>query len=102
VGDTPGSVRENEETSTKLDQPPRRTRLDRATQVALPPLAIIGNALISMKKPQVGLLICLVSEFFWLYSGWIAWKRSGQVGMFITNCVIAATVAYGVFNYWLL
>jgi hypothetical protein len=76
--------------------------MDRATQFLLPPLAIAGNALISMKQPQAGLLVCLLSEIFWFYSGLLAWKQSGQIGMFITNIAIGATVLYGVVNYWFL
>ncbi len=79
----------------------RRTALDRATQVLLPVLAILGNFLISARRPQFGLPVCLASEFFWFYSGWIAWKKSGQIGMFITNAVLAVIIAYGVANYWL-
>lgn len=78
----------------------QRTLMDRTTQVLLPPLALLGNLLISLKHPQAGLSVCLVSEIFWAYSGWIAWRRCGQIGMFITNIIIGLTVAYGVVNYW--
>lgn len=78
----------------------QRTLMDRATQVLLPSLALLGNLLISLKRPQAGLTVCLVSGIFWAYSGWIAWRRCGQIGMFFTNIVIGLTVAYGVANCW--
>ncbi len=80
----------------------RRTPMDRAAQVALPVLTVTGNLLVSLKEPQLGLLVILASEPFWGYSGWIAWKKSGQIGMFITNCIISSIITFGVINYWLL
>lgn len=79
----------------------KRSPMDFATQLMLPPSALAGNLLIAMKHPQAGLLVCLFSEIFWTYSGWLAWRHGGQIGMFITNIAIGLTVAYGVINYWL-
>lgn len=73
---------------------------DKATQVLLPALTITGFALTAMKKPQLGLIFNLISEIFWLYSSWYAWKKAGQVGIFITTLIITVIVTYGVINYW--
>ncbi|MEK7559557.1 MAG: hypothetical protein AAB521_04595 [Patescibacteria group bacterium] len=70
------------------------------TQVLLPGLTILGFALTAIKKPEYGLIASLFSEIFWLYSGWQAWKKAGQIGIFITTLIITVIVAYGVVNYW--
>lgn len=75
---------------------------DRITQILLPSLTITGFLLTSIKKPEFGLIFNLLAQIFWLYSGWQAWKRAGQVGIFITTLFITMVVTFGVINYWVL
>ncbi len=75
---------------------------NKATQVMLPTLTILGFALTSFKKPELGLISNLVAEIFWLYSSWRAWKKAGQLGIFITTIIVTAVLIYGVINYWFL
>ncbi len=75
---------------------------NRATQVLLPAFTIVGFAFTSIKKPEFGLLFNLTAQVFWLYSSWQAWKKAGQIGIFITTLVITIIVTYGVINYWFL
>ena len=75
---------------------------DQLTQIFLPILTITGFALTSMKKPELGLIVNLFSQIFWLYSGWQAWKKAGQIGIFFTSFVITIIVIYGLINYWLI
>ncbi len=73
---------------------------DRITQVMLPALTIVGFLLTSLKKPEYGLLFNLGSQVFWLYASWQAWRKAGQIGIFITTLIILSVVVFGVFNYW--
>jgi len=73
---------------------------NKATQVLLPTLSILGFLFTSLKKPQYGLIFSLFSEIFWLYSSWQAWKKAKQIGIFITTIFITLIIAYGVINYW--
>lgn len=52
--------------------------------------------------PELGLLFNLSGQIFWLYSGYQAWKRADQLGIFITSIVIAIILIAGVINYWFL
>lgn len=54
----------------------------------------------SFKRPDLGLIFNLISEIFWLYSGYMAWKKANQIGIFLTTIIITAIVLYGVINYW--
>jgi hypothetical protein len=74
----------------------------KATQVLLPALTIVGFLLTSLKKPQYGLIFNLISQIFWLYASWQAWKKANQVGILITTIFILAVVVFGVINYWVL
>ncbi len=73
---------------------------DQVTQVLLPGLTITAFALTALKKPELGLIVNLASQIFWLYSGWQAWKKAGQIGIFATSVVITLIVSYGIVNYW--
>lgn len=73
---------------------------DKATQVLLPTLTILGFAFTAIKQPGLGLIFSLLSEVFWIYSGWQAYKKAGQIGIFITSIIITIIVGYGVLNYW--
>ncbi|GEM_PF-469714 len=72
------------------------------TQFALPTLTIIGFTLTASKNPRIGLLFNLVAQVFWVYSSYKAWKKAGQLGMFITSIIITVVVLYGLINYWFL
>ena len=73
---------------------------NRLTQFLLPSLTIIGFLFTSMKEPQMGLAFNLAAQIFWLYSGWQAWKKAKQIGIFINSLIITAILLYGVLNYW--
>lgn len=75
---------------------------NKATQLLLPTITIIGFTLTAMKKPEFGLIFNLVAQVFWIYSSWQAWKKADQVGLFITSLFITVAVMYGVINYWFL
>ncbi len=75
---------------------------DEADQVLLPLLTIGGYILISMKLPSWGLLVNLVAQIFWIYSGYIAWKKGGQIGILVTSLILTVILAYGVLNYWVI
>ena len=86
-----------------MDKPQdQKPFFDKITQFLLPILTITGFLLISLKRPELGLIANLVAQVFWLYSGWQAWKKAGQIGIFITGVIITSIVIYGVINYWFL
>jgi hypothetical protein len=81
------------------------TRLHRFNifmQVGLVTFTAFGFLLTAMKLPQYGLLSNLISQIFWIYGAYQAWRRAGQIGMFVTSVFITFIVAVGVINYWLL
>lgn len=59
-----------------------------------------GYLLTSFKLPQYGLIFGLISQVFWLYSSYKAWKESNQIGIFITTLFMIAVISFGIFNYW--
>ena len=69
-------------------------------QVGLVAFTMLGFLLTSLKYPQYGLIVNLISEFFWVYSSYKSWKQAGQIGMFINTIVITIIVMFGVINYW--
>ena len=71
-------------------------------QVCLVGFTIAGFLLTSFRLPQYGLLAALVSEIFWLYSSYRAWKQANQIGIFINTIIITLIVIGGVINYWFL
>lgn len=79
----------------------KTTWFDKLTQVMLPVTTIAGFTLTSMKKPELGLVFNLISEIFWLYSSYKAWKTAGQIGIFITTVILTVIIGYGVLNYWI-
>jgi len=72
------------------------------TQAGLIFFTMLGFLLTSLKMPQYGLAANLVSEIFWLYSSYKAWKEANQFGIFVTTVVITFILIAGVINYWLL
>ena len=71
-------------------------------QVGLVGFTMLGFLLTSFKLPRYGLIANLISEIFWLYSSYKAWKQADQVGIFITAIFITLIIIWGVINYWLL
>lgn len=71
------------------------------SQFALPVLTILSQIATSLKYPEYGLLILLISEPFWIYSSWKGYKDAGQIGMFVTTIIMTIVVLIGVINYWI-
>ncbi len=71
-------------------------------QVCLTVFTVLGFLLTSMKMPEWGLIAALISQVFWLYSSYKAWREADQLGIFVTTIFIVLTLLYGVFNYWVL
>ena len=69
-------------------------------QAGLIGFTMLGFLLTSMKLPQYGLISNLISEIFWLYSSYKAWKKADQIGIFITTIFVTLIIVYGVINYW--
>jgi len=70
------------------------------TQFMLPALTIGGQMATSLKHPEFWLIISLLSQPFWLYSSWAAYKNAGQIGILITTIVFTVITAMGIINYW--
>ncbi len=71
-------------------------------QVGLPAATLLGFLLISMGKPEWGVVVSLGSQVFWLYSSYHAWRGAGQLGIFINTILATMIFTYGVINYWFL
>jgi hypothetical protein len=71
-------------------------------QIGLVVFSVLGYLLTSLKLPEYGLIAVLVSEVFWLYSSYKAWKEANQIGIFIVTVIITVIVLFGVINYWFL
>ena len=69
-------------------------------QVCLVVFTMAGFLLTSLKMPQYGLIAALISEIFWLYASYKAWKEANQIGIFINTIIITIIVTVGVINYW--
>lgn len=80
----------------------QKSLFDYVTQITLPVLTLSGFLLTSLKRPQIGLILNLSGQIFWLYSGWKAWRQAGQIGLFVTTVVTTLILIGGVVNYWLL
>jgi len=70
-------------------------------QVGLIGFTMLGFLLTSLKLPEYGLFANLVSEIFWLYSSYKAWKKADQIGIFINTIIITIILIVGIINYWL-
>jgi len=71
-------------------------------QIGLVGFTMLGFLLTSFKLPQYGLISNLISEIFWLYSAYKAWKQASQIGIFITTIFITLIIIGGIVNYWIL
>ena len=72
---------------------------DTVVQIALPILTISGFLLIALKKPSQGLVLNLLAQVFWIYSGYHAWRKGGQIGIFVTVVLTTIVILFGVINY---
>lgn len=71
-------------------------------QIGLVGFTALGFLLTALKVPQYGLAANLISQLFWLYSSYQAWRRADQIGIFIASILITFILLGGVINYWLL
>lgn len=71
-------------------------------QVCLPTFTVGGFLLESMKLPQWGVVVSLISQIFWLYASYKAWRSAKQIGIFVNTILSTLIFAYGVINYWFL
>ncbi len=77
-------------------------RFNLLAQFVIPTLTISAQIAVALKIPQWGLLISMSAQPFWLYSSWKAYKKAGQIGLFITAIIITIVFGFGIFNYWVL
>jgi hypothetical protein len=71
------------------------------SQFLLPAFTLGGQLAIALKAPQLGLVLNLLAQPFWLYSSWQAFKQAGQLGMLVNTIVFTIITAFGIVNYWL-
>ena len=71
-----------------------------AAQFGLVIFTLAGFLLTSLKLPQYGVMVSFVSQFFWLYSSYHAWKEAKQPGMFVNSLIVTVILFIGVINYW--
>ena len=76
--------------------------LNTFAQIGLVLFTMLGFLLTALKLPQYGLIANLISQIFWFYSAYKAWKNADQIGIFITTIIIGVIVMFGVINYWVL
>ncbi len=75
--------------------------LNALMQVGLVGFTGLGFLLTSLKLPQYGVVANLISQIFWLYSAYKAWRHADQVGILIATICITLILVGGVANYWL-
>lgn len=75
---------------------------DKASQVGIPLFTGLGFLLTALKMPEYGLLSNLFAQVFWIPSSYRAWRRAGQIGIFIVTLIIGTIILAGVINYWIL
>lgn len=78
----------------------RKISFNTVAQVCLTIFTLSSFLLISLKLPQYGLIVALISQVFWLYSSYKAWRGAKQVGIFINTVCMTIINIYGVINYW--
>jgi hypothetical protein len=83
-------------------QQDRRRLFDAVSNICLPFFTILGFSLTALKMPQWGLVSSLISEIFWFYSAYRAWKDANQIGILITTAIVTLVLLGGVINYWLM
>ena len=70
------------------------------TQVVIPVFTVAASIAIALKYPQWGLVINLISQPFWIYSSWKAYKKAGQIGLLITTIMVTIVILFGIVNYF--
>lgn len=80
----------------------KKINFNAIAQICLTVFTLLGFLLISFKLPQYGLVASLISQVFWLYSSYKAWRDANQIGIFVTTVFITITVIFGLINYWIL
>lgn len=76
--------------------------LNNFAQVGLIVFTMLGFLLTSLKLPAYGLIFNLISQVFWIYSSYKAWKNANQIGIFINTIFITLIILWGIVNYWIL
>lgn len=76
--------------------------LNNLFQVGLVIFTILGFLFTSLKLPNYGLVFNLISQVFWIYSSYKAWKKADQIGMFINTIIVTLIILWGIINYWVL
>ena len=69
-------------------------------QAGLISFSLFGFLLVALKLPRYGLISSLVSQIFWLYSSYKAWREANQFGIFLVSIAATMIFAAGVINYW--
>ena len=80
----------------------KKASFNTIVQICLTVFTVLGFLLTSFKYPQYGLIAALISQVFWLYSSYKAWREANQIGIFITTIFIVITIVFGIINYWVL
>jgi len=70
-----------------------------STQVIIPVFTIFSQIALTSKNPQLGIFINLLVQPFWIYSGWLAFKKAGQIGLFVTAIIVTIILLIGLLNY---
>lgn len=76
--------------------------INNLAQIGLILFTILGFLLTSFKLPAYGLVFNLISQIFWIYSSYKAWKNADQIGIFINTMLVTAILLFGIINYWIL
>ncbi len=79
----------------------RKEYLQKFTQVLLPLLTLIAQFLTASGMPKYGLIFNMLSQPFWLYSSWRAYKDAKQSGILITTIFYIVITTWGIINYWM-
>ena len=80
----------------------KKSFFDLFTQFALPTLTIGSQVFIAIKKPEIGVLVNLAAQPFWIYSAYKSYKEAGQIGILLTAVIFLLVLMYGAINYWFL
>jgi hypothetical protein len=80
----------------------RYRSINTVMQIGLVGFTALGFLLTALKLPQYGLVANLMSQIFWLYSSYQAWRRADQIGIFVATICITLILIGGIANYWLL
>lgn len=75
--------------------------INNLAQIGLVSFTLFGFLLTALKLPAYGLIFNLISQAFWLYSSYKAWKNADQIGIFINTILITAILLFGIINYWI-